>query len=128
MLMAQPTTRAAKDIQQVLSNFIEAPVTTINLSKYQKKFFNTTFAIHVHISRILSVQQSSLPSKYLGTPLIDNGLCNSSWEYLLSKMNHKLNKWSFRFLNTLGRFFLLKFVLQVMSLYFSPLLQPQNIF
>jgi hypothetical protein len=128
MLMAQPTTREAKDIQQVLSNFIEAPVTTINLSKYQNFFFNTTFAIHVHISRILSVQQSSLPSKYLGTPLIDNGLCNSSWEYLLSKMNHKPTKWSFRLLNTLGCFFLLKFVLQAMSLYFSPLLQPQNIF
>lgn len=48
---------------------------------------------------ITDFQQSSLPTKYLGAPLVENALHNISWEHLLATMESKVLSWTFRTLN-----------------------------
>jgi len=60
---------------------------------------------------------SSLPSKYLGIPLIDSPLRNTSSEDLISNFRKKLASWTFFSLNLLGRLILLKSVLQYLPIY-----------
>jgi hypothetical protein len=72
-----------------------------------------------------STSISSLPSNYLGIPLIDNPLRNISWEDLLSKFRKRLPSWNFCSLNILGHLILLEFVLQDLPVYmFSALATP----
>jgi hypothetical protein len=89
----------------------------LNITKSQIFFFHTPPAIQLHITRILGFQRSSLPSKYLGAPLVSNVLQSSSWEDLITRLNKRLDNWSFRVLNTPGCLVLLKSVLQAMPLY-----------
>ena len=53
----------------ILQTFEEASRTTLNLEKSQIFFFNNQDADKRNITRILRFSISSLPSKYLGTPL-----------------------------------------------------------
>jgi hypothetical protein len=91
----------------------------------------SSFSIHPppiqqHISDILGFNRSSLPSKYLGIPLIDNALRNSSWEHLLSSFSKRLSSWTFRALNLPNHLILLKAVLQALPIYvFSVLAAPR---
>jgi hypothetical protein len=117
MLMGVPFICESKTIKKVLFDFMDASSTSMNQGKSQLFFFNTSHVVHGHISRILGFQRSSLVFKYLGVPLIENILCNSSWENLLSNMDQKLVHWSFRSLNTLWRLILLKSIMQAMPLY-----------
>jgi hypothetical protein len=97
----------------------------VNLSKSQIFFFNTPIQIQRHIMQLLGFTRSILPSKYLGLPLIDNPLRNTSWEDLLSNFRKKLASWTFRSLNLPGRLILLKSVLQALPIYaFSALAAP----
>jgi hypothetical protein len=128
MLMVQPIIREARDINLVLTHFMDASYTSINHSKSQLFFFITAPAIHIQIYRIVGFQRSSLPYKYLDAPLIENGLCNSPWEYILFRMDQKMTNWSFHSLNTPGCLVLLNLVLQVMPLYrFLALMAPKFI-
>jgi hypothetical protein len=99
LLMGSPTIREANAIQEILSSFSEASGLDCNRGKSQIFFFNTPPPIQRHISAILGFSRSSLPSKYLGIPLIDNGLRNSSWEPLLASFSKRLSSWTFRVLN-----------------------------
>jgi hypothetical protein len=69
----------------------------INLVKSQIFFFNMPIQVQLHITRLLGFTRSSLPSKYLGIPLIDKPLRNTSWEDLLSKLRKRLSSWTFLF-------------------------------
>jgi hypothetical protein len=73
----------------------------------------------------LGFTRSSLLSKYLGIPLLDNALRNSSWEHLLSSFSKRLTSWTYRALNLPNRLILLKVVLQALPVYtFSALVAP----
>jgi hypothetical protein len=63
----------------------------INQGKYLIFFFNPPFNIQCNIVIILGFQGGSLPSKYLGSPLVENALINISWEELLTKLEQKLS-------------------------------------
>jgi hypothetical protein len=67
--------------------------------------------------QLLGFTQSVLPSKYLGLPLIDNPLRNTSWEDLLSNFRKNLASWTFHSLNLAGHLILLKSVLQALPIY-----------
>jgi hypothetical protein len=126
MLMGTPTTQEARKFKEILSTSTMLRGTTINLVKSQIFFFNTPEAIQNHISRLLNIPKSSLPSNYLGIPLSDSVARNISWEPLLQSLTNHLNSWTFRSLNLAGRLVLLKYVLQAIPIYlfFSTLVAP----
>lgn len=69
---------------------------------------------------------ASLPSNYLGAPLIASALKHSSWSSLLEKLEARLLQWTYRALNMASRIVLIKAVLQSMPLYlFSILAAPK---
>jgi hypothetical protein len=78
LLMGVPTTHEANAFKHVLSYFMVALRTTMNYDKSQIFFVNTPPFVQINISQILGFQHSSLPSKYLGAPLVDNVLRNVS--------------------------------------------------
>jgi hypothetical protein len=78
------------------------------------------------ISRTLGFASSSLPSKYLGAPLIASAIKHSTWKELIDKLTQRISSWTFRTLNLAGCLVLLKSILQTMSLYlFSVLAAPK---
>jgi hypothetical protein len=128
LLMGVPTVKEARAIRCVLDIYKEASGTIINLSKSQFFFFNTPIHVQRNIARILGFQRASLPSKYLGAPLIDKAIWNTSWQELLEKLETKLINWTHRFLTLPGRILLIKSVLSSMPLYlFSVLAAPKGI-
>jgi hypothetical protein len=85
LLMGVPTTREALRIRSIINLFCEASGMEVNLSKSQIFFFNTPIQIQRHLTQLLGFTRSVLPSIYLGIPLIDNPLRNTSWDSLLSR-------------------------------------------
>lgn len=72
--------------------------------------------------------RSSLSSKYLGIPLIDNSQHNSSWESLIQSLTKCLASWTFRSFNLVGCLVLLNSVLQVFPIYlFLTLATPKYV-
>jgi exonuclease III len=125
LLMGSPTVKEANSILQILQTFSDASGLDCNKDKSLIFFFNTPPPVQRHISDLLGFQRSSLPSKYLGIPLIDNALRNSSWEHLLSSFSKKLSSWTLRTLNLPSRLILLRAVLQALPTYiFSVLTAP----
>jgi hypothetical protein len=126
LLMGSPTVREANSLLVILQTFSDASGLDCNKDKSQIFFFNTPPPIQRHISDILGFNRSSLPSKYLGIPLIDNALQNSSWEHLLSSFTKRLSSWTFRALNLPSHLTLLQAVLQALPIYtFSALAAPK---
>jgi hypothetical protein len=128
LLMNTPTSQEANKLKTILTDFAEASGTSLNLDKSQLYFFNTPLAIQTHISRLLGIPKISLPSNYLGIPLIGAATRNISWDSLLLSISNHLNNWTFRSLNLASRLVLLKFVLQALSTYlFTALATPQSV-
>ena len=115
--MGLPTVQEAMAIKNVLNLFMEVSNASINQGKSQVFFFKTSPTVQKNITRILGFQRSSLASKYLGAPLVENALHNASWEDLVSKLGRKLSSWKFRALNLPTRLNLIKSFIQAMSLY-----------
>eukprot|EP00253_Pinus_taeda_P003177 PITA_03177 len=98
----------------------------INKVKSQIFFFNTLPTTQREIACILGFSIASLPSNYLGAPLIASALKHSSWTNLLEKLEAKLFLWTHRALNMASRIVLIKAVLQSMPLYlFSIMAAPK---
>jgi hypothetical protein len=74
--MGAPMTRESTScILNILNDFSEALGTSINTDKSHIFFFNTPHVLFKPSSLAsLGFNRSSLPSKYLGIPLIDNAL------------------------------------------------------
>ena len=62
----------------------------VELDKYQVFLFNTYIIAQHNISRILAVSISTLPTKYLESPLFDSTLKHSSWRDLLENLDLKI--------------------------------------
>jgi hypothetical protein len=80
-------------------------------------FFNTPPNTQRNIARTLGFASSSLPSKYLGAPLITSTIKHSTWKELIDKLTQNISSWTFRTLNLAGFLVLIKSILQTMSLY-----------
>jgi hypothetical protein len=127
-MMGSPTIHEAHTILSIIQTFCEASRMDINKDKSQIFFFNTPLSIQLHITEILGFTRSSLPSKYLGIPLLDKALRNNSWESLLTSFSKRLSSWTYRALNLPSRLILLKSVLQALPVYtFSALAAPNFI-
>jgi hypothetical protein len=128
LLMNSPTAREANKLNSILSDFTEASGMTLNLDKSKLFFFNTLAAVQLHISKLLGIPKSSLPSNYLGIPLTGAPAKSISWDNLLLSISNRLNNWTFRTLNIAARLVLLKSVLQTLPTYlFTALAAPKQI-
>eukprot|EP00253_Pinus_taeda_P011612 PITA_11612 len=126
MLFGHSSVQEARTLNAVLDNFSKASGALINKVKSQIFFFNTPPTSQRAIARILGFSVASLPSKYLGAPLIASAIKHSSWTNLLEKLEAKLFLWTHRALNMACRIVLIKAVLQSMSLYlFSIMAAPK---
>eukprot|EP00253_Pinus_taeda_P008440 PITA_08440 len=96
MLQGIPTVKEALAYKQILNEFAMASGMEVNLSKSKLFFFNSHIAIQRNVSRILVFQRESLPSKYLGVPLMAKPLNKNIWEPLIIKMQDKVRKWAIR--------------------------------
>jgi hypothetical protein len=115
--------------QEILDVFLSASGMQLNLDKSHIFFFNSPNILQLKISRILGFQRSSLPSRYLGAPLLEKDIRNLGWQELLTKLENRLNCWTHRFLTLPGRILLIKSVLMAMSVYlFSVLAAPEYIY
>jgi hypothetical protein len=118
----------AHSLCKILDTFMDASGMSINQLKSQVFFFNNPLAVQCHILRIMGFNERSLPSNYLGLPLINSGGSNALWERILSKLKNKLSSWTFHTLNHVGRLILLISILQSIPLYnFSTLAIPKHI-
>eukprot|EP00253_Pinus_taeda_P011523 PITA_11523 len=126
MLFWHPSVQEARLFKDILSTFSDASGALINRVKSQIFFFNTPVSTQRSISHILGFTIASLPSKYLGAPMIASALKHSSWRDLLEKLEAKLFLWTHRSLNMASRVVLIKSILQSMPLYlFSLLAAPK---
>jgi len=95
-------------------------------SKSQVFFFHTPPITQASIARILGFSITSLPSKYMGVPIIASALKHSSLKILLEKLEACISSWTFRALNMVSCLVLIKAVLQSLPLYlFTVLATPK---
>lgn len=126
MLYGYPSVQEAPRFKSLLNDFSEASGATINKSKSQIFFFHTPPVVKTAVARILGFLVASIPSTYLGTPMIASSIKHSAWRRLLEKIKQRLNRWTYRSLNIASRVVLIKAVLQAMPLYlFSILAAPK---
>jgi len=126
MLFGHPSVQEARTFKFILDSFSKASGALINNVKSQIFFFNTPPYTKRAITRILGFSMASLPSNYLGAPLIASALKHSSWSSLLERLEARLHQWTYRALNMASRIVLIKAVLQSMPLYlFSILAAPK---
>jgi len=126
MIFGHPSIQEARTFKSILDSFSKASGALINKVKSQVFFFNTPPYTQRAITRILGFSMASLPSNYLGAPLIASALKHSSWSSLLEKLEARLLQWTYRALNMASRIVLIKAVLQSMPLYlFSILAAPK---
>jgi ribonuclease HI/exonuclease III len=128
LLMNSPTVQEATKLNSILSDFSEASGMELNLDKSKLYFFNTPPPVQRHISRLLGIPRSSLPSNYLGVPLTGAAASHISWDSLLLSISNRLRNWTFRPLNIASRLVLLKSVLQALPTYlFTALAAPKKV-
>eukprot|EP00253_Pinus_taeda_P004451 PITA_04451 len=126
MLFGHPSVQEACLLKSILSIFSDASGALINRVKSQIFFFNTPVTTQKAIGRILGFTIASLPSKYLGAPLMASALKHFSWKQLLEKLETRLSLWTNRALNMASRIVLIKAVFHSMPLYlFSILVAPK---
>jgi hypothetical protein len=111
LMMPPPTVMEAHSFLSILQTFCDTSGMDINKDKSRIFFFNTPVPIQRHILEILGFSQSSLPSKYLGIPLLDNTLWKISWESLLSSFLKIISSLTYQSLNLPSCLILLKSVL-----------------
>eukprot|EP00253_Pinus_taeda_P016498 PITA_16498 len=117
LLSHQLKVQEASRFKTLLNDFSEASATSINNSKSQIFFFHTLPIVKYAVARILGFPIATLPSKYLGAPLIASAIEHSSWNILIEKLESHLNLWMHRTLNMASRVVLIKAILQAMPLY-----------
>jgi mannosylglycoprotein endo-beta-mannosidase len=116
-LMGLATVKEAQEFKKTLDLFNLALGTIINREKSQVLFFNTPEAIQWPVTTLLGFQPSSLPSKYLGSPLLLKALHNPSWEEIATKVEAKISSWNHHFLSFPGCVLLINFVLLTLPMY-----------
>ena len=89
--MNTPTTQEANNLKTILTNFVEASGTSLNLDNSQLFFFNASMAIQTHIYRLLGIPKSSLPSNCLDIPLTGASIRIISCDNLLLSISNHIN-------------------------------------
>jgi hypothetical protein len=117
MLHGIPTVKEARAYKKILVDFGEASGTEINHSKSMIYFFNTNIGVQRNLSNIMGFERKTLPTKYLGVPLTDKASKYTTWEGILTKLQERVKRWTYRTLNLVGRLILTKEILQAIPTY-----------
>ena len=125
LLHGMPTVKEAEAYKQILDEFGEDSGAEINQSKSMIFFFNTNPTIQRNLANILGFECKSIPTKYLGIPLIDKAYKLSTWEGIVNKLQNRVKNWTYRSLNLARRLILTKSILQaipafMMSVFLAP--------
>eukprot|EP00253_Pinus_taeda_P011321 PITA_11321 len=102
LLHGTPTVKEALAFKSILTLFSKASSMEINHAKSKIFFFNTHLEIQKHLTSILGFKRSSLPSKYLGTPLTSKPWQKNHWESTLAKLENNCKLWTHSSLNFAG--------------------------
>jgi hypothetical protein len=117
LLHVTPTVKEEKNFKRILEDFGEASGVEINHSKSMIYFFNTNTDIQRNFANILGFEHKTLPTKYLGIPLMDRACKNATWEGFISKLQERVKNWTYRSLNLARRLILTKTILQAIPVY-----------
>ena len=79
LLFDNPSFQEIHSLKSILDTFFEASGTTINLEKSHISFLNTDVTTQLNIDKKFSFLASYLPSKYVGSPMLDYVVKHSSW-------------------------------------------------
>lgn len=107
----------AINIRSSLDCYLDASSQSINEGKSFIYFFNTPNPIQQRIAGILRFQVGSLLFVYFSIPLAICSLPRVLWQDVIEKFQKKVSHWMYRWLSTMERVTLLKFVVQALPLY-----------
>ena len=102
MLLGYSSVQEAASFKTCLDQFGQASGLEVNAQMYQVFFFNTSRITRRNIIRILGFSEGTLPSKFLGTPLINATTKKESCYELLDNIKKRLGSWTLRPLNLPG--------------------------
>ena len=94
-----------------LSLFTQFSGLNVNLTKSHFFLSNAPTGLHAWIERMHGLSFGSLPAKFLGVPLIANGLHAHHCHDLMDKITSRIDSWVANFLSSAGRLQLINFVL-----------------
>jgi len=123
LIMGRPTMKEYRSLKRILDTFMTTSGMQLNLKKSKILFLNTPIIIQCCITRIMGFQRASLPSKYIGSLLLDKSLRSLGWQEILTKIKEHLTCFTHRFLSLPGRILLIKSILMAIPLYIFLLLQ-----
>jgi hypothetical protein len=119
LLHGTPIVNEPKDFKRILEDFGEASGEEINHSKPMIYFVNTNPTIQQNLANILGFERKTLPTKYLGIPLMDRACKNATWEGVINKLQARVKNWTYRALNLARRLILTKTILQAIPTYMN---------
>jgi hypothetical protein len=117
LIHGTPMVKEAKAYKIILEEFGEASRVEINHSKSMIYFFNTNPTIQRNLENILGFKHKTLPTKYLGIPLINRACKMETWEGVINKLQERVENWTYISLNLSERLILTKAVLQAIPTY-----------
>jgi len=86
LLHGKPTVKEAKAYKKILEDIGEASGAEINHSKSMIYFFNTNPTIQRNLAKILGFERKTLPTKYMGIPLMERDCKMDTWEGVINKL------------------------------------------
>ena len=90
LIHGTPMVKEAKAYKIILEEFGEASRAEINHSKSMVYFFNTNPTIQRNLANILGFEHKTLPTKYLGIPLMDRACKMATWEGVINKLQESV--------------------------------------
>lgn len=118
LLLSQATIEQADIISQVLSTFEQKSGLRVILNKSQAYASSAVPRLIQHNMKIATgIHFTQRLDSYLGFPMVAGRMTKQHFNYLLDKMNTKIQNWSIRFLSKAGRATLAKSVLNAMPVY-----------
>eukprot|EP01018_Ginkgo_biloba_P009696 Gb_25173 [translate_table: standard] len=113
ILMGTTTMENAKIFKEVLDTFLLASGGRVNENKSFIYMMNSSVRLHSRICRLMGFQRDSFekPISYLGAPLSPSLLRSKDWLPLLDKFQHKVEGWSYGWLNLVAKVTLIRSML-----------------
>ncbi|XP_077228445.1 uncharacterized protein LOC143861405 [Tasmannia lanceolata] len=119
MFFVEASAAAARGLLSCTKKFKSCSGLDVNLSKLECFFTGISDEQKREITRILNMEEGSLPIRYLGLPLVTSRLTSADCKPLTERVRKKINSWSNKFLSRAGRVELVNSVLNSFQLYWS---------